>query len=636
MSTRGLRPAVVIALAVGCLLASATGVRANPTVLPMGDPDDIADLGVDRLPTAISSDGRYVLWADEATRWGRRVPMITDRSTGEVVGLQSAFGSDVARPYDISDDGRCVLVSVVPADGSEYHFERLDRRTGHRRTVVVTPDRASARAYSLSSDGRYVGLLTESTGLYPRIVTLGRVDLVAGRLQVTEPFSGTVAESVTSSRDGRYSLFVEEHGTVKKAVRHDWETGERVDVGALNLPFRHLYTAISAQGRFVVWDGNLTDLDTSATVQFLDRLPDTATTVFVSGDGKKVAFGHSFPLSEGDADIQRDVFVWYRDLRIFRRASLSEHGTQATGSPWQFVMSADGSTIVFAAFGINAADRYRQSWWGGPLLVASLDAPLERGVVDASALETGYALLLGSGRVESRLDAVVHRSCVASKGEDPSTVTLRTDERATSLSPTPEGDGYWIFTSIGRVFACGEAQHFGDLEHFDLAGAVVDSVSTASGNGYYMAGADGGLFALGDATFQGSVPEVLPGVTLDAPIAAIAVTESGFGYRMVAADGGVFNFGDAVYFGSVPEVLSGVPLASPIVEMVASPAGYLMIGGDGGVFNFGESLFHGSLGDLNAPDPIRSIIVLDDLSGYVMFDGNGQAFPFGTGDEILR
>ena len=36
-------------------------------------------------------------------------------------------------------------------------------------------------------------------------------------------------------------------------------------------------------------------------------------------------------------------------------------------------------------------------------------------------------------------------------------------ERVASLSPTPTGDGYWLFTDAGRVHADGDAAHHGDL-----------------------------------------------------------------------------------------------------------------------------------------------------------------------------
>jgi hypothetical protein len=118
---------------------------------------------------------------------------------------------------------------------------------------------------------------------------------------------------------------------------------------------------------------------------------------------------------------------------------------------------------------------------------------------------------------------------------------------------------------------------------------VIDSSATPTGNGYYMVAADGGLFAFGDAVYRKSVPEVLPGVTLNAPVVAITVTDTNAGYRMVAADGGVFNFGN--------------------------------------------SPFHGSLGSTPPPVDVSTLLVLD--GGYVMFDRNGTPHPFGSGVAYL-
>jgi len=184
-------------------------------------------------------------------------------------------------------------------------------------------------------------------------------------------------------------------------------------------------------------------------------------------------------------------------------------------------------------------------------------------------------------------------------------------EQVTTIAAPPTGGGYWLFTDRGRVQAFGDAIDFGDVADLALAGPVIDSAATPSGVGYYMLGSDGGVFTFGDAAFAGSVPQVLPGETLDGPVVGLVPTPSNAGYWLVASDGGLFAFGDATFDGSIPEVLPGVTLNAPVNGMVAFGDGYLMVASDGGVFNFSNKVFHGSLGDMPPPNPIVAIAPLD-------------------------
>ncbi|HYH50323.1 MAG TPA: hypothetical protein VEG38_12330 [Acidimicrobiia bacterium] len=78
------------------------------------------------------------------------------------------------------------------------------------------------------------------------------------------------------------------------------------------------------------------------------------------------------------------------------------------------------------------------------------------------------------------------------------------------------------------------------------AGSDSASADTPSGDGYWLVSKDGGVFAYGDAGFFGS----LGGQKLNKPITDIIPTPTGQGYWLVAEDGGVFSFGDAKFFGS--------------------------------------------------------------------------------------
>ncbi len=203
-------------------------------------------------------------------------------------------------------------------------------------------------------------------------------------------------------------------------------------------------------------------------------------------------------------------------------------------------------------------------------------------------------------------DSFVHfkycNSAVFSKDYETSNFIsgLAGDELPVSMSSTPDGRGYWVFTDRGRVLPFGTAEWFGDMTNTRLNAPVLDSVTTPSGRGYYMVAADGGIFTFGDARFSGS----MGGRRLNQPVMSMAPDVDGTGYWLVASDGGIFAF-DAPFHGS----MGAVRLNRPVSGMVASPTGngYLMVAEDGGVFTFGDVPFHGSLGASPPANPVWSI-----------------------------
>ena len=156
--------------------------------------------------------------------------------------------------------------------------------------------------------------------------------------------------------------------------------------------------------------------------------------------------------------------------------------------------------------------------------------------------------------------------------------------------PNPDG-GYLTFTDSAAVSSLGP-NHASDKPSFlisDPHAPIVGIGAISNGStvdSYYFAAADGGVFAV-NATFYGSAA----GLSLDAPIVAMALTPDNGGYWLVAADGGVFAFGDAHFYGS----MGGHALDQPIVGMAVDRAtgGYWLVGRDGGVFAF-DAPFYGS------------------------------------------
>jgi hypothetical protein len=164
-----------------------------------------------------------------------------------------------------------------------------------------------------------------------------------------------------------------------------------------------------------------------------------------------------------------------------------------------------------------------------------------------------------------------------------------------SLSSTPSGQGYWIFTSAGRVITKGDATNLGDMAGKHLNASVVSSTVAPDGSGYWMVAADGGVFSFG-TPFWGSTGNL----KLNKPVEGIVPTATNKGYWLVASDGGVFAFGDAGFKGS----MGSTKLNKPVVGLVRYGDGYLMVASDGGIFDFSNLAFQGSLGNHPPANPI--------------------------------
>ena len=100
--------------------------------------------------------------------------------------------------------------------------------------------------------------------------------------------------------------------------------------------------------------------------------------------------------------------------------------------------------------------------------------------------------------------------------------------------------------SSGQVYAFGDATELGGAP-----GAVTSISSTPDGEGYWLSGPDGGVFAFGDAPFDGSLPGI--GVKVN-DVVALVPSNDGNGYLLTGADGGIFAFGDAPFDGSLPGI----------------------------------------------------------------------------------
>ena len=190
--------------------------------------------------------------------------------------------------------------------------------------------------------------------------------------------------------------------------------------------------------------------------------------------------------------------------------------------------------------------------------------------------------------------------------------------------PNPDG-GYLTFTDSAAVSSLGPNHAFDEPSflisdpHAPIVG--IGAISNGSNvDSYYFAAADGGVFAV-NATFYGSAA----GLSLHAPIVAMALTPDNGGYWLVAADGGVFAFGDAHFYGS----MGGHALDQPIVGMAVDRAtgGYWLVGRDGGVFAF-DAPFYGSADGLHLNAPVVGMESAPSGTGYRLVSSDGGIFSY--------
>ncbi len=308
---------------------------------------------------AISADGRFVAFFSGATNLvggdtnAAYDIFVHDRQTGTTERVSVATGGIQATGGDsynaaISADGRFVAfqsnaTDLVSGDtNSKADVFVHDRETGTTERVSVATGGGQANDFSdypaISADGRFVAFQSSAT------------DLVSG------------------DTNGVYDIFV-----------HDRQTGttERVSVATngTQATGSSYNTAISADGRFVAFysaAGNLVSGDTNGATDIFVHDRQTGTTERVnvatggtegnsdssvpaiSADGRFVAFqSNATDLVSGDTNSKADVFVHDRQTGTTERVSVATGGTQATGSSLTPALSADGRFVAFYSSATN-------------------------------------------------------------------------------------------------------------------------------------------------------------------------------------------------------------------------------------------------------------------------------------------
>jgi predicted RNA-binding protein with TRAM domain len=386
--------------------------------------------------SSISRDGRFVAFTSEATNLvtddtnGVKDVFLHDRQTGETTRVSVSSTGEQGNQRSglsgtshvaLSDDGRFVAfwseaTNLVPNDtnGTADGFVH-DRQTGEttRVTVSATGEQDNGTGgsgpQSISSDGRFVGIVSNATNLVPDGTNglwhvfvhdrdtdedgifdePGAINMTLVSVSSTgRQGNGNTGASISIAGDGSLAVF-ESYATNlvagdtnghRDAFVHDLNTGEttRVSVssageqgnGSSQLP------RVSADGRFVAFASNATNLvpgDTNGERDIFvhDRQTGQTTRVNVSSSGQQangvtwygvsisaegrfVAFASDATnLVPGDTNGDRDIFVHDRQTGETTRVSLTATGEQGNGGSSTSSISANGR---FVAFDSTAAD----------------------------------------------------------------------------------------------------------------------------------------------------------------------------------------------------------------------------------------------------------------------------------------
>jgi subtilisin family serine protease len=191
-----------------------------------------------------------------------------------------------------------------------------------------------------------------------------------------------------------------------------------------------------------------------------------------------------------------------------------------------------------------------------------------------------------------------------------------------------QGNGYWVVSARGNVWAYGGARWYGDVATKSISAPIIASARTPTGKGYWLAGMDGAVYSFGDARYYGSLNHK----RLTKPIVGMAAMPDGKGYILLGQDGGIFNFGSSRYYGST----GNKRLNSPVLDLAITKdgKGYWFAAGDGGVFTFGNAHFYGSTGNRRLNSPVKSITAASNGTGYWMVADDGGIFAFGTAPYV--
>ena len=362
-------------LLLALILTSAGSVHAMPgNTIRVSVASDGTQSNHDSYNPSISADGRFVAFESEATNLvsgdtnNFQDIFVHDRQTGQTTRVSVASDGTQANGHSyapsISADGRYVAFASLASNlvsgdtNGAWDVFVHDRQTGETTRVSVASDGTQAIGFffgsspSISADGRYVAFDSWATNL------------------------------VSGDTNDKPDVFV-----------HDRQTGQttRVSVSSDGTQANNgaIYPSISADGRYVAFESNSTNLvsgDTNSVTDIFvhDRQTGQTTRVSVSSDGTQanggpgwsgnpssisadgryVAF-HSYAdnLVSGDTNSATDIFVHDRQTGVTTRVSIASDGTQANGFSASPSISADGRYVAFMSGATNLVSGDTNNDW---------------------------------------------------------------------------------------------------------------------------------------------------------------------------------------------------------------------------------------------------------------------------------
>ncbi len=360
-------------------------------------------------PSAISADGRYVVFNSSATNLASNSNpgvFVRDTQAGTTT-LMSVSGSGIPADNNsgygsISANGRYVVFwsdadnlasGIIPGYSSVY-VRDLQQGTLEREDVTAdgTPENGGASQPTISADGRFVAFDSSATNLvsgvpgnfqmYLRDRNTGGVKLVSVGMDGSP--ANAVSTGPALSADGRYvayysnatNLVSQNTGGIPEVYVYDTETAQTVLASSAAdgtpagqwLSTNYSPPAISADGRYVAFTSSATNLiagaidyNGDARVFLKDLRTQAISLVDTDANGAPLARGGSEPQISADGrfvayELYGQMFVRDMDSNQSIAISLAANGTSgnnATGSSDAPDINPSGTVVAFDSIATN-------------------------------------------------------------------------------------------------------------------------------------------------------------------------------------------------------------------------------------------------------------------------------------------
>jgi hypothetical protein len=281
------------------------------------------------------------------------------------------------------------------------------------------------------------------------------------------------------------------------------------------------------------------------------------------------------------------------DLGHTVRVQESATNSSGTGSP---IASAHTAVVqgltstywLFTAFG-NVYTSSGAKWYGSPSTGPAHDHTIVG--MSPSTDNRGYRLVSASGNVYNYGDAV-------RRGMHPA---LRRTTSIRGIVTAPTGD-FWLFTRYGNVYTSNGAKWLGSPSaNHAREQSIVGMTDTPDGKGYWLVDSSGRVFSYGDAPKRRMHPALRPTTA----IIGIVPTPGGC-YWLYTRYGNVYTSTGATFYGS-PASHRAHEQSIVGMTVTADRKGYWLVDSSGRVFNYGDAPSRSVVPSLSHAHPIKGI-----------------------------